>query len=42
VEHRGLSALTPSWLYIRRGAIGRVIRSDRLNAHVQRVSPLRT
>jgi hypothetical protein len=34
VEHRGLSALTPSWLYIRRGAIGRALRPDRLNAHV--------
>jgi hypothetical protein len=26
VEHRGLSAYTPSWLYTRRGAIGRALR----------------
>jgi hypothetical protein len=42
VEHRGLSALTPSWLYTRRGAIGRALRPDRLNSHVPRVPPLRT
>jgi hypothetical protein len=28
VEHRGLSALTPSWLYTRRGAIGHALRPD--------------
>jgi hypothetical protein len=27
VEHRGLSANTPSWLYTRRGAIGRALRT---------------
>jgi hypothetical protein len=41
VEHRGLSALTPSWLYTRRGAIGRAIRPDRLISTVHPVRPLR-
>jgi hypothetical protein len=42
VEHRGLSALTPSWLYTRRGAIGRALRPDRLISTVQPVRRLRT
>jgi hypothetical protein len=42
VEHRGFSALTPSWLYTRRGTIGRTLRPDRLNALVQHATPLRT
>jgi hypothetical protein len=42
VEHRGLSALTPSWLYTRGGAIGRALRPDRLISKVQPVRPLRT
>jgi hypothetical protein len=42
VEHRGLSALTPSWLYTRRGTIGRAFRPDRLMSLVQPVCPLRT
>jgi hypothetical protein len=42
VEHRGLSALTPSWLYTRRGSIGRALRPDRLNSPVQPARSLRT
>ena len=42
MEHRGLSSLTPSWLYTRRGAIGRALRPVQLNATLQRVRPLRT
>jgi hypothetical protein len=42
VEHRGLSALTPSWLHTRRGAMGRALRPDRLNSTVPLVPPLRT
>jgi hypothetical protein len=42
VEHRGLSACTPSWLYTRRGAIGRALRPDRLIPTVQPVRPLCT
>jgi hypothetical protein len=42
VEHRGLSALTPSLLYTRRGAIGRALRPDRLISTLQPVRPLRT
>lgn len=42
MEHRGLSSLTPSWLYTRRGAIGRALRPVQLNAPVQRGPALRT
>jgi hypothetical protein len=42
VERRGLSALTPAWLYTQRGAIGRALRPDRLISTLQRVRPLRT
>jgi hypothetical protein len=42
VEHRGLLAFTPSWLYTRRGAIGRALRPDRLYSTVPRVPPMRT
>jgi hypothetical protein len=35
VEHRGFSAFTPSWLFTRRGAIGRALRPDRLISIVQ-------
>jgi hypothetical protein len=42
VERRGLSALAPSWLYTLRGAIGRALRPDRLNATIPRDHPLRT